>query len=142
MSLFKGFRGLCMKLITKYMAAVTSLAIFAKSITRTKIQARVLPLNLRQNLTASSQNIFQHLSVIAVAITSIELLIKLQIVVTKTWNDLKPRGGGTPIHYLQVYVPPNGVVFLKLPIQNGVSISEAFSRTGYKKLWITALSSA
>ena len=35
------FRGICMKLITKYMAAVTSLAIFAKSITRTKIQARV-----------------------------------------------------------------------------------------------------
>ena len=42
------FRGICMKLITKYMAALTSLAIFAKSITRTKIQARGLQLNLRQ----------------------------------------------------------------------------------------------
>ena len=40
-------------------------------------------------------------------------------------------GGGTPIHYLYGYVPPNGVVILKLLIQNGVSISEAFSRTGY-----------
>ena len=52
-----------------------------------------------------------------------------------------PRGG-TPIHYLYRYLPPNGVVILKLLIQNGVSISEAFSRTGYEKLWITALSSA
>ena len=47
------------------------------------------------------------------------------------------RGGGgwgaagTPIHYLYGYVPPNGVVILKLLIYNGVSISEAFSRTGY-----------
>ena len=38
---------------------------------------------------------------------------------------------GTPIHYLYGYVPPNGVVILKLLIYNGVSISEAFSRTGY-----------
>ena len=37
-------------------------------------------------------------------------------------------GGGTPIHYLYGYVPPNGVVILKLL---GVSISEAFSRTGF-----------
>ena len=50
--------------------------------------------------------------------------------------------GGTPIHYLYGYVPPNGVVILKLLIWNGVSISEAFCRTGYKNLWITALSSA
>ena len=42
-------------------------------------------------------------------------------------------GGGTPIHYLYGYVPPNGVVILKLLIQKGVSISEPFSRTGYKK---------
>ena len=41
-------------------------------------------------------------------------------------------GGGTPIHYLYGYVPPKGVVILKLLISNGVSISEAFSRTGYK----------
>ena len=41
------------------------------------------------------------------------------------------RGGGTPIHYLYGYVPPKGVVILKLSIKNGVSISEAFSRTGY-----------
>ena len=52
------------------------------------------------------------------------------------------RGGGTPIHYPYGYVPPNGVVILKLLISKGVSISEAFSRTGYKKLSITALSSA
>ena len=26
------------------------------------------------------------------------------------------RGGGTPIHYLYGYVPPNGVVILKLLI--------------------------
>ena len=50
--------------------------------------------------------------------------------------------GGTPIQYLCGYVPPNGVVILKLLIQKGISISEAFSRTAYKKLWITALSSA
>ena len=42
--------------------------------------------------------------------------------------------GGTPKHYLYVYVPPNGVVILKLLIQNGVSISEAFSRMGYNIL--------
>ena len=32
--------------------------------------------------------------------------------------DLFPRGGGgvTPIHYLYGYVPPNGVVILKLLI--------------------------
>ena len=51
-------------------------------------------------------------------------------------------GGGTPIHYLYGYVRLNGVVILKLLILKGVSISEAFSRTGYKKLWIAALSSA
>ena len=33
---------------------------------------------------------------------------------------INPRGGGTPIHYLHGYVLPKGV-----------SISEAFSRTGY-----------
>ena len=33
-------------------------------------------------------------------------------------------GGGTPIHYLYGYVPLNGVMILKLLIQNGVSISE------------------
>ena len=43
-------------------------------------------------------------------------------------------GGGTPTHYLYGYVPPNGVVILKLLIYNGVSISEAFSRTGYN-IW-------
>ena len=45
---------------------------------------------------------------------------------------MKPRGGGgTPIHYLYGYVPPKGVVILKLLIYHGVSISEAISRTGY-----------
>ena len=29
---------------------------------------------------------------------------------------LQPRGGDTPIHYLYGYVPPNGVVILKLLI--------------------------
>ena len=29
---------------------------------------------------------------------------------------VKARGGGTPIHYLYGYVPPNGVVILKLLI--------------------------
>ena len=33
------------------------------------------------------------------------------------------------MHYLHGYVPPNGVVILKL--SERVSISEAFSRTGY-----------
>ena len=33
------------------------------------------------------------------------------------------RGGG--------YVPPKGVVILKLLVKNGVSISDAVSRTGY-----------
>ena len=43
-----------------------------------------------------------------------------------------PRGGGgTPMHYLYGYVPPNGVMILKLRIYNGVSILEAFSRMGY-----------
>ena len=58
------------------------------------------------------------------------------------WITAPGGGGGTPIHYLYGYVPPNGVVILKLLIKNGVSISEAFSRTGYKKLSITALCSA
>ena len=55
------------------------------------------------------------------------------------WEDNEPAAkpqttpgeGGTPIHYLYGYVPPYGVVILKLLILNGVSISEAFSRTGY-----------
>ena len=38
------------------------------------------------------------------------------------------------MHYLYGYVPPNGVVILKLLIYNGVSISEAFSRKGYN-IW-------
>ena len=46
------------------------------------------------------------------------------------WNKGKSRGC-TPIHYLYGYVPPNGVVILKLLVEKGVSISEAFSRTGY-----------
>ena len=40
-------------------------------------------------------------------------------------------GGGTPIQYLYGYVPPNGVVILKFLVKKGVSISGAFSRTGY-----------
>ena len=51
-------------------------------------------------------------------------------------RDTNPGGGvgGTPMHYLYGYVPPNGVVILKLLIYNGVSISEAFSRKGYN-IW-------
>ena len=45
--------------------------------------------------------------------------------------NLDRGGGGTPRHYLSGYVPPKGVVILKLLIYNGVSISEAFPRTGY-----------
>ena len=44
------------------------------------------------------------------------------VTVDKTWDvpfsrilDQSP-GGGTPIHYLYGYVPPNGVVILKLLI--------------------------
>ena len=39
--------------------------------------------------------------------------------------------GGTPIHYLYGYVPPKGVVILKLLLYNRVSISDTVSRTGY-----------
>ena len=39
--------------------------------------------------------------------------------------------GGTPIHYLYGYVPPNGVVILKLLVKKWVSISETFSRAEY-----------
>ena len=44
------------------------------------------------------------------------------------------RGGGGVLPYIILlygYVPPNGVVILKLLIWNVVSISEVFSRTGY-----------
>ena len=39
--------------------------------------------------------------------------------------------GGTSVLYLYGYVPPNGVLILKLLIQNGVSISEVFPTTGF-----------
>ena len=39
-------------------------------------------------------------------------------------------GGRTSLHYLYGYVPPYSVVIFKL-LKNGVSISGAFSRTGY-----------
>ena len=61
-------------------------------------------------------------------------------IILSTTLTRQPRGS-TPIRYLYGYVLRNGVVILKLLILNGVSISEAFSRMGYKKLWITALSS-
>ena len=52
--------------------------------------------------------------------------------VTLVWIITREGGGGgTPIHTIYRYVPPNGVVILKLMIQKGVSISEAFSKTGY-----------
>ena len=40
-------------------------------------------------------------------------------------------------HKFIIYIAQNTLVY----DLDGVSISEAFSRTGYKKLWITALSS-
>ena len=47
-------------------------------------------------------------------------------------DRVRTRGaGGTPIHYLYGYVPPNGVVIFEAPDLERVSISEAFSRTGY-----------
>ena len=70
-----------------------------------------------------------------------DVLVMFRTVGTSSKLNWKP-GGVTPIYYLYGYVPPNGVLILKLVIQNRVSISEAFSRTGEKKLWITALSSA
>ena len=54
----------------------------------------------------------------------------LQDLDRREWSN--PGGGGVlPYITLYRYVPPKGVVILKLLIQNGVSISEAFSRTGY-----------
>ena len=50
--------------------------------------------------------------------------------VTLVWIITREGGGGTPIHTIYRYVPPNVVVILKLMIQKAVSISEAFSRTG------------
>ena len=44
-------------------------------------------------------------------------LIHVLNAVTIVTGKHKPRGGGgTPIHYLYGYVPPNGVVILKLLI--------------------------
>ena len=40
--------------------------------------------------------------------------------------------GGTPKHYLYVYVPPNGVVILKLLIQNGYPFQRHFLEWGIK----------
>ena len=53
-----------------------------------------------------------------------------------TYNGLvgsrkPPGGGGEYSHTLPIRV--YGVVILKPPILNGVSISEAFSRTGYNE---------
>ena len=49
----------------------------------------------------------------------------------KNLESRGPRGGATPTHYLYGYVPPKGAVILKLLVYNGVSISDAVSRTGY-----------
>ena len=49
-----------------------------------------------------------------------------------------PGVGGTPIHYLYGYVLPNGVVILKPDLElNGVSISEAFSRSRIFRIFRT-----
>ena len=58
------------------------------------------------------------------------MILTDMIQITFTETQVLTRGG-SPIHYLYGYVPPKGVVILKLLTQNGVSISEAFSRTGY-----------
>ena len=38
-------------------------------------------------------------------------------------------GGGTPIHYLYGYVPPNGVVILKLLIERGIHFRGVFYKS-------------
>ena len=49
---------------------------------------------------------------------------------SNTWWPWTPGEGGTPIHYLCGYVPPNGVVSLKLLIQNGVPFERRFLERG------------
>ena len=64
-----------------------------------------------------------------------DVLVMFRTVGTSSKLNWKPGGGGggvTPIYYLYEYVPPNGVLILKLVIQNRISISEAFSRMGEK----------
>ena len=99
----------------------------------TRRQHLVLHTNTLGNLWKSSKHLW-------------DVLVMFRTVGTSSKLNWKPGAGGggrvTPIYYLYGYVPPNGVLILKLVIQNRVSISEAFSRTGEKKLWITALSSA
>ena len=54
---------------------------------------------------------------------------------------LKPQGGYSHTLPIRVCAAQRGRDF-EAPDLERVSISEAFSRTGYKKLWIAALSSA
>ena len=51
------------------------------------------------------------------------------------------EGGGGAGEYSHCAAQP-GRDFEARDLERGVSISEAFSRTGYKKSWITALPSA
>ena len=83
-------------------------------------QHLVLHTNTLGNLWKSSKHLW-------------DVLLMLRTVGTSSKLNWKPgggEGGVTPIYYLYGYVPPNGVLILKLVIQNRVSISEAFSRTG------------
>ena len=84
-------------------------------------QHLVLHTNTLGNLWKSSKHLW-------------DVLVMLRTVGTSSKLNWKPGGGGgvTPTYYLYGYVPPNGVLILKLVIQNRVSISEVFSRTGEK----------
>ena len=52
------------------------------------------------------------------------------------------RGGHSHTLPIRVCAAQRGRDFEAPDLERGISISEAFSRTGYKILWITALSSA
>ena len=41
-------------------------------------------------------------------------IVRISLVIQKTFLEIAPGGGGTPIHYRCGYVPPKGVVILKL----------------------------
>ena len=63
-----------------------------------------------------------------------DLIVTLDMTVQPCTQGLAPGGGGYS-HTLPIWgCPPNGAVILKLLIQNGLFISEAFSRTGYNIL--------
>ena len=56
-------------------------------------------------------------------------LVNFQLTTTTTHLDAG-GGGGTPIHYLYGYVPPNGVVILKLLIRTEYPFQRRFLERG------------